>query len=106
MATLIQTEQRGLSAANISPIRASEIISALSFALDLTEGQPMGHAVRTCIFGMHLADEIKLPRETRRHLYYALLMKDAGCSTNASRMVQILGTDDIPSSPESTITAR
>ena len=36
-------------------IRVSEIISALSYALDLTEGQPMGHSVRACIIGMRLA---------------------------------------------------
>ena len=27
----------------------SDVFSALSFALDLTEGQPMGHALRTCL---------------------------------------------------------
>ncbi len=78
-----------------APIRICEVISALSFALDLTEGQPMGHSVRTCVLGMRLADEIGLPRELRADLYYALLMKDAGCSSNASRMFQMLGTDDI-----------
>ncbi len=77
------------------PIRVSEVISSLSFALDLTEGQPPGHAVRTCVLGMRIAQEIGLPVEEQGDLYYALLMKDAGCSTNASRMFQILGTDDI-----------
>jgi putative nucleotidyltransferase with HDIG domain len=75
--------------------RAAEVLSALSFALDLTEGQPPGHAVRSCVIGMHLGHEIGLPLEALADLYYALLMKDAGCSTNASRMMQILGSDDI-----------
>jgi putative nucleotidyltransferase with HDIG domain len=78
-----------------APIRVSEVISSLSFALDLTEGQPMGHSMRTCVIGMHIAREIGLPADSQGDLYYALLMKDAGCSTNASRMFQILGTDDI-----------
>ena len=77
-----------------SSVLLSEIISALSYALDLTEGQPMGHSVRSCVFGMHIAREIGLSQEAHGDLYYALLMKDAGCSTNASRMFQILGTDD------------
>ncbi len=77
------------------PLRVSEVLSALSFALDLTEGQTPGHSVRSCIFGMRLAKEIGLPFDVQGDLYYALLMKDAGCSTNASRMFQILGTDDI-----------
>ncbi len=97
MATLIVTEASVVrpSGALVAPIRVSEVISSLSFALDLTEGQPMGHSVRTCVFGMHIAKEIGLPIDAQGDLYYALLMKDAGCSTNASRMFQILGTDDI-----------
>lgn len=73
----------------------SEVISALSFALDLTEGQPPGHAVRCCVLGMRIAAELRLPPGTQADLYYALLMKDAGCSTNASKMFQMLGMDEI-----------
>jgi len=76
-------------------IRVSEVLSALSFALDLTEGQPMGHSLRSCVLGMRIAEELGLPLDMRADLYYALLMKDSGCSSNASRMFQILGTDDI-----------
>jgi putative nucleotidyltransferase with HDIG domain len=79
----------------VAPIRVSEVLSSLSFALDLTEGQPMGHSVRSCVVGMLIAKEIGLPVEAQCDLYYALLVKDAGCSTNASRMFQILATDDI-----------
>jgi putative nucleotidyltransferase with HDIG domain len=97
MAALIVTEPKAARPTGtlVAPIRVSEVISSLSFALDLTEGQPLGHAVRTCVFGMHIAKEIGLPLEAQGDLYYALLMKDAGCSTNASKMFQILGTDDI-----------
>ncbi|MEX2174428.1 MAG: hypothetical protein WD872_08700 [Pirellulaceae bacterium] len=38
-----------------SELRQSEILSALSVALDITEGQPPGHAVRSCHIGMRLA---------------------------------------------------
>ncbi len=38
----------------------SEVIGALSYALDLTEGEPPGHAVRTCMIGMRLAQELGL----------------------------------------------
>ena len=37
-----------------STVRLSEVVSALSYALDITEGQPQGHAVRTCLIGMRL----------------------------------------------------
>lgn len=77
-----------------SSISLSEVISALSFALDLTEGAVWGHALRSCLLGMRIADEIKLPDEKRSSLYFALLLKDVGCSSNASRMCEIVGGDD------------
>ena len=38
-------------------ISLSEIISALSYALDLTEGAVHGHALRSCLLGMRIAEE-------------------------------------------------
>ena len=72
----------------------SNIISALSFALDLTEGQPLGHAVRTCLIGTRLGTKLGLSPQENADLYYALLLKDSGCSNNAARISQILGSDD------------
>jgi HD-GYP domain-containing protein (c-di-GMP phosphodiesterase class II) len=77
-----------------SAFRTSEILSALSCALDITEGQPPGHAVRTCLIGMHLADRAGVPREDRGALFYALLLKDLGCSSNAARLCSLFGADD------------
>ncbi|MDB5296932.1 MAG: hypothetical protein JWO31_2915 [Phycisphaerales bacterium] len=87
---------------NISPaagegdasIRLSEVVGALSAALDITEGQPEGHAARSCMIGMRLADAIALPADVRSDLFYALLLKDLGCSSNAAKMCQLLGADD------------
>jgi HD-GYP domain-containing protein (c-di-GMP phosphodiesterase class II) len=76
-------------------IRVSELISALSYALDLTEGRPMGHSVRSCLIGMRIAEELGLPAEAQADLYYTLLLKDAGCSSNSSRLYHILNADDI-----------
>jgi putative nucleotidyltransferase with HDIG domain len=76
-------------------IRLSDIISALSYALDLTEGQPMGHSVRACMIGMRVAKQIGMSPDEQADLYYALLLKDAGCSSNASRLFHILNADDI-----------
>ena len=63
----------------------SEVVGALSHALDVTEGQPAGHAERSCLIGMRIADEIGLGAAQRSSLFYALLLKDAGCSTNAAQ---------------------
>lgn len=80
--------------ASQSVISLAEILSALSFALDLTEGAVPGHALRSCVLGMRLAAELGLPANQRTSLYYALLLKDIGCSSNAARLCQIIGGGD------------
>jgi putative nucleotidyltransferase with HDIG domain len=75
-------------------IALSEIVSALSFALDLTEDAVPGHAVRSCLMGMRIGTALGLSEAQLSDLYYALLLKDIGCSSNAARMCQILGGDD------------
>ncbi|MGD0736956.1 MAG: HD domain-containing phosphohydrolase [Terracidiphilus sp.] len=75
-------------------IALSEVISALSFALDLTEDAVPGHAIRSCLLGMRIGAALGLTDAQLGDLYYALLLKDVGCSSNAARMCQILGGDD------------
>ena len=75
-------------------VRVSEVLAALSFALDLTEGQPMGHSLRTCLIGMELAARFRLPLHEARDLYYASLMKDVGCSSSSARIFELFGGDD------------
>lgn len=75
-------------------LNLSEIISALSYAFDLTDGQPAGHTLRSCLIGMRLGRELGLGDEELSALYYALLVKDAGCSSNAARLCSLFGTDD------------
>jgi HD-GYP domain-containing protein (c-di-GMP phosphodiesterase class II) len=75
-------------------IALSEVIGAFSYALDLTEGEPPGHAVRTCLIGMRIAEELGLDPDSRSDLFYALLLKDAGCSANSARMAALFGADD------------
>ena len=81
-------------AADSSVMLLSEVIGALSYALDLTEGEPPGHAARSCVIGMRLAEELDLNAATRSDLFYALLLKDAGCTANAARMAALFGADD------------
>ena len=83
-----------MGAQGAAPIRLSRVIGGLSYALDLTEGEPAGHAVRSCAIGMRIADELQLDADTRSHLFYALLMKDAGCSANSAKMAALFGADD------------
>jgi len=77
-----------------SRLLMSEVISAFSYALDLTEGQPAGHCVRCCWIGMHVGRKMGLTHAELWELYYTLLMKDAGCSSNAARLCELYGGDE------------
>src|SRR5262245_19314538 len=77
-----------------SEIRFSEIISALSGALDITKGHPHGHSMRTALVGMRLAEELRLEAADCSALFYALLLKDLGCSSNAAKMAYLFAADD------------
>jgi HD-GYP domain-containing protein (c-di-GMP phosphodiesterase class II) len=79
----------------IREIRLAELLSALCHALDMTEGQPAGHCVRCCWIGMHIGREIGLGETKLWELYYTLLLKDLGCSSNAARICQLYLTDDL-----------
>ncbi|HEV2439385.1 MAG TPA: HD domain-containing phosphohydrolase [bacterium] len=76
------------------PIRLSDVLSALSSALDLAEGQPAGHTVRTGLIGMRLADELALDAAARSALYYALLLANAGGPGTAAEVTALLDGDD------------
>ncbi|HTP19943.1 MAG TPA: HD domain-containing phosphohydrolase [Solirubrobacteraceae bacterium] len=75
-------------------IALSELLGALSSALDIAEGEPPGHAARSCLIGMRVADELGLDPSARSDLFYALLLKDAGCSANSAHMAALFRADD------------
>ncbi|GGB97709.1 metal-dependent phosphohydrolase [Marinobacterium zhoushanense] len=79
----------------VGGLKLAELIAALSHALDMTEGQPAGHCMRCCWIGMRIAEQIGLPSARRWELYYTLLLKDLGCSSNAARICELYRTDDL-----------
>jgi HD-GYP domain-containing protein (c-di-GMP phosphodiesterase class II) len=72
----------------------AEILGAFSYALDLTEGQPAGHSIRACWMGTKLAQAIGLEGAELHDVYYAVLLKDLGCSVNAARVAEMFVGDD------------
>ena len=87
--------QDGVINRTVPGLKLSELISALSHALDITEGQPEGHCIRCCWIGMHIGREMHLPEDQLWNLYYTLLLKDLGCSSNAARICELYLTDDL-----------
>lgn len=76
-------------------IRLSELLGALSHALDLTEGQPAGHCVRSTWIGVRIGQAMGLSQRELWELYYTVMMKDLGCSSNAARICELYLSDDI-----------
>jgi len=88
-----------MSLSNSNPsqgeFRLAELLATLSQALDMTEGQPRGHSVRSCWIGTRVGEALKLETEEAFDLYYAILLKDLGCSTSAARICAHYVTDDL-----------
>ncbi len=74
--------------------RMSEVIGGLSYALDLTEGQPPGHSLRCVWIAIWIGDRIGLGPDILSDLYYTVLLKDVGCSSNAARLWELYGGDE------------
>jgi HD-GYP domain-containing protein (c-di-GMP phosphodiesterase class II) len=85
----------GLRMLRREEVSTSRLLAALSTALDLTEGQLPGHALRTAYLAMRVADALRLDDAERATLFCAAFLKDAGCSSNAAAVSRIFGTDDI-----------
>ena len=80
----------------VAALNFGQVLGARSHALDLTEGQPKGHCVRSCWIGMRIARQMGLDEARIADLYYTLLLKDLGCSSNAARICQLYLADDQP----------
>ena len=93
--SLVAARRADLRVLERASIPTARLLAALSTALDLTEGQLPGHALRTCYLAMRLADDLGLDAADRGALFFAALLKDAGCSSNAAAITRIFGADDI-----------
>lgn len=91
---MFQSPQLNFQIDAASQTSLAEILSAFSYALDLTEGQPAGHSIRACWIGTKLAQAIGLNDAALRDVYYAVLLKDLGCSVNAARVTEMFVGND------------
>jgi len=85
----------GLRLLERESVSTTRLLAALSTALDLTEGQLPGHALRTAFLAMGVADGMRMSEADRATLFYAAFLKDAGCSSNAAAISRLFGADDI-----------
>ena len=76
-------------------LRTAEVVLALSLASDMAVGLSLEHCARACYIGMQLAQELELPAEGVVELFYAELLKDAGCTAWSSPIAQRFLGDEI-----------
>lgn len=91
---MFEPERNQFSLADGATTSLSEVLSAFSYALDLTEGQPAGHSMRACWIGTAVARAMGISGGALRGVYYAILLKDLGCSSNAARVAHLFAGDD------------
>ncbi|HET8985117.1 MAG TPA: hypothetical protein VFN03_05080, partial [Trueperaceae bacterium] len=72
----------------------ADAVAALSHALDISEGHETQHGLRTAVIGMRIGNALGLDADSRQDLYYSLLLKDLGASSNASQIYHLFGSDD------------
>lgn len=92
MATLRQTHAPTHAAA---PIRMAEVLTVLSLATDLADGEPMGHVARACFLGLRLADDLALSPAERTDLYYATLLMHSGCTASSATITDVTRQSDL-----------
>src|SRR3954467_7529583 len=75
------------------PIRAAELVAALSLATDLGTGQPLEHALRTAVLAIRLGELAGASPDELADTYYAALLHAAGCTSNSHEATQVFGED-------------
>jgi hypothetical protein len=68
---------------NRAHVRLAQLSPPSSLGVDLGFGQPMEHVLRQCLIALRLAERAGLDDEQRAAVYYAALLMNVGCHTDA-----------------------
>ncbi len=69
------------------PIRAAEVVGALSLATDLGTGQPLEHALRTAVLAVRLGELAGASAQELADTYYVALLHASGCTSNGHEAI-------------------
>jgi HD-GYP domain-containing protein (c-di-GMP phosphodiesterase class II) len=75
------------------PIRAAEVVGALSLATDLGTGQPLEHALRTAVLAVRLGELAGASAKELADTYYVALLHASGCTSNGHEAALLYGDD-------------
>jgi HD-GYP domain-containing protein (c-di-GMP phosphodiesterase class II) len=70
-------------------------LAALSVATDLVRGQPPGQALYKTVIATKLAEYLSLGGNDRATVYFATLLRAAGCTATSHEFAMYLGGDDV-----------
>ena len=76
-------------------LRLAELICSISLATDLGSGQPLEHALRTCILAQRAGEALGISVSERRELYYVSLLRFLGCTSGAAEDVAFSGGSEL-----------
>jgi HD-GYP domain-containing protein (c-di-GMP phosphodiesterase class II) len=74
-------------------VRVAELICSISLATDLGAGQPLEHALRTCVLAQRAGDALSLDPSELRELYYVSLLRFLGCTSGAAEDAELTGDE-------------
>ncbi len=74
-------------------VRLAELVAALSLGVDLGFGQPMEHVLRQSLIALRLAERLGLDETDRSVVYYAALLVNVGCHSDAHEQAKWFGDD-------------
>ena len=79
--------------AGASGTRRTELLAALSIAIDLGLGQPAEHVLRSSVIATRLADRLGLAPAQRDTVFYTTLVMWIGCHAESHEYVRWFGDD-------------
>jgi len=77
------------------PTGIGGVVAALSVTSDLTRGHPPGEAMRACLLASELARRAGLDDRRRADVFYAALLRFAGCAATSHELAARFAGNDI-----------
>jgi HD-GYP domain-containing protein (c-di-GMP phosphodiesterase class II) len=81
------------AAAPGSGVRRGEIIAALSLATDLSMGQPVEFALKSCVLATRIGRMLGLSAEDLSEIFYQSLLRYVGCNAETHAMAALFGDE-------------
>src|SRR4051812_49680755 len=75
------------------PVRAAELVGALSLATDLGTGQPLEHALRTAVLAVRLGELAGATPAELSDTYFVALLHAPGCTSKSHEAAQLFRDD-------------